>query len=92
MLAAFPGTGPDNQHRWVQRLLWLPRVVVACAYVGAATNPDPKPANLPCQLLLYPRYHLDHSSLLARYPLPQVSLCWLAAAHCVFGAVWSLCL
>ncbi|KAL3150452.1 hypothetical protein ABBQ32_000282 [Trebouxia sp. C0010 RCD-2024] len=58
----------------VQRLLWLPRVVVACAYVGAATNQDPKPANLACQLLLYPRYHLDHSSLLARYPLAQAPL------------------
>ncbi len=57
----------------VQRLLWLPRVVLVCAYVGAATNTTPKPANLQCQLLLYPRYHLDHSSLLARYPLPQVS-------------------
>lgn len=58
----------------VQRLLWLPRVVVVCAYVGATTSSHgPKPANLPCQLLLYPRYHLDHSSLLARYPLPQVS-------------------
>ncbi len=58
----------------VQRLLWLPRVVLVCAYVGATTSSHgPKPANLPCQLLLYPRYHLDHSSLLARYPLPQVS-------------------
>ena len=57
----------------MQRLLWLPRVVVACANVGAATNQNPKPANLPCQLLLYPRYHLDHSSLLACYPLAQVS-------------------
>lgn len=56
----------------LQRLLWLPRVVVVCAYVGAAPTTTPKPANLPCQLLLYPRYHLDHSSLLARYPLPQV--------------------
>ena len=64
----------------MQRLLWLPRVVVACAYVGAATNQNPKPANLPCQLLLYPRYHLDHSSLLARYPLAQVSLPWQAVA------------
>lgn len=58
----------------VQRLLWLPRVVLVCAYVGATTTSHgPKPANLPCQLLLYPRYHLDHSSLLARHPLPQVS-------------------
>ena len=58
----------------MQRLLWLPRVVLVCAYVGATTaSHGPKPANLPCQLLLYPRYHLDHSSLLARHPLPQVS-------------------
>ena len=70
----------------MQRLLWLPRVVVACAYVAAATKQNPKPANLPCQLLLYPRYHLDHSSLLARYPLAQVSLnngglCYLVSAQ-----------
>lgn len=57
----------------MQRLLWLPRVVLVCAYVGSASSSGPKAASLPCQLLLYPRYHLDHSSLLARYPLPQVS-------------------
>ena len=65
---------------------------MACAYVGAATNQNPKPANLPCQLLLYPRYHLDHSSLLARYPLAQVSLKWHAVAtwciHSCRQCVW----
>lgn len=65
---------------FLQRLLWLPRVVVACAHVGPAASQQATPSNLPCQLLLYPRYHLDHSSLLARYPLSQVSSlpCWLA--------------
>ncbi|KAL0053131.1 hypothetical protein WJX82_001373 [Trebouxia sp. C0006] len=69
--------GDVSQEReiMVQRLLWLPRVVLVCAYVGATTSShSPKPANLPCQLLLYPRYHLDHSSLLAQYPLPQAPI------------------
>ncbi|KAL0029799.1 hypothetical protein WJX77_000735 [Trebouxia sp. C0004] len=69
--------GDVSQEReiMVQRLLWLPRVVLVCAYVGASTSSHgPKPANLPCHLLLYPRYHLDHSSLLARYPLPQAPI------------------
>jgi len=66
----------------MQRLLWLPRVVLVCAYVGATTSShSPKPANLPCQLLLYPRYHLDHSSLLAQYPLPQVSSLLFTTLH-----------
>ena len=54
----------------MQTLLWLPRVVVACALVGGAKKGD----KAGCQLLLYPRYHLDNSSLLARYPLVQVRL------------------
>lgn len=51
----------------VQTLLWLPRVVVACALIGGAKKGD----KAGCQLLLYPRYHLDNSSLLARYSLVQ---------------------
>lgn len=54
----------------MQTLLWLPRVVVACALIGGAKKGD----KAGCQLLLYPRYHLDNSSLLARYSLVQVGL------------------
>lgn len=47
-------------------------MVLVCANVGAGAASDSKPANLPCHLLLYPRYHLDHSSLLVRHHLSQV--------------------
>jgi hypothetical protein len=57
--------------------VWLPGgIIAACAHV------DTKEAAGAPQLLLYPQYHLDNASLLARMPLNQVSaaLCplWLA--------------
>ena len=72
----------------LQRLLWLPRMVLVCALVGAGATSESKPTNLPCHLLLYPRHHLDHSSLLTRHALPQVSadlLTLLAAALPAFS-------
>ena len=58
----------------VQHLVWLPRVVVACVSVHPGGRSAAKSG---AQLLFYPRYHLDNSSLLARYPLEQarVLLC-----------------
>ena len=55
----------------VQHLVWLPRVVVACVCVHPGGRTVPKSG---AQLLFYPRYHLDNSSLLARYPLEQARL------------------
>ena len=61
----------------MESLVWLPGgIIAACAHV------DTKEATGAPQLLLYPQYHLDNASLLARMPLNQVSaaLCplWLA--------------
>lgn len=51
----------------VQGLMWLPGgVIVAVAHV------DGKEGGGSPQLLLYPQYHLDNASLLARLPLKQV--------------------
>ncbi|KAL4420208.1 hypothetical protein ABPG77_011424, partial [Micractinium sp. CCAP 211/92] len=51
----------------VQGLMWLPGgVIAAVAYV------DGKAGAAAPQLLLYPQYHLDNASLLARLPLKQV--------------------
>jgi hypothetical protein len=63
----------------VESLVWLPGgIIAACAHV------DTKEAAGAPQLLLYPQYHLDNASLLARMPLKQVSaalcLLWLAAS------------
>lgn len=55
----------------LQALLWLQRIVVACAIVNTPTSSDPQ-QGAP-QLLFYPRYHLDNSSLLTSYPLSQAS-------------------
>jgi hypothetical protein len=68
-LVAFGASGRRSQRMqvWRQALLWLPRIVVACALVGGDGD---APAQV--QLLLYPRYHLDNESLLARYPLNEV--------------------
>lgn len=47
--------------------MWLPDgVIAAVAYV------DGKDGAAAPQLLLYPQYHLDNASLLARLPLKQV--------------------
>lgn len=43
-------------------LLWLGRIVVACLHREATNS---------FELCLYPRYHLDESSLLCRLPLPD---------------------
>lgn len=53
----------------MQAVSWLPRVVVLCASVEARL-PGGAPST---ELLLYPRHYLDASSLLARYPLKEVS-------------------
>ena len=54
--------------------MWLPGgIIAACAHV------DTKEAAGAPQLLLYPQYHLDNSSLLARMPLKQVRLPAVAA-------------
>uniref|UniRef100_A0A061S7S9 Protein ric1 n=1 Tax=Tetraselmis sp. GSL018 TaxID=582737 RepID=A0A061S7S9_9CHLO len=50
----------------VKALVWLPKVVVACVRAEGSSAP--------AELLLYPRYHLDNSSLLGRYPLHAVPL------------------
>lgn len=52
-------------------LLWLPRIVVACVERQALTAQEAKPGAI-AELLLFPRYHLDMGSLLARHPLSQV--------------------
>lgn len=62
----------------VQGLMWLPGgVIAAVAYVDGKDG-----AGAP-QLLLYPQYHLDNASLLARLPLKQVRWCrwWAEAAR-----------
>ena len=48
--------------------MWLPRIILACVSQPSFT------AAGSAELLLYPRYHLDNASLLARYQLPQVRL------------------
>lgn len=59
----------------VQALVWLPRVIVVCAHVDGVAGGGGGPAeHTAAQLLLYPRYHLDNSSLLARYPLAQAPI------------------
>ena len=50
----------------------------------------------PSQLLFYPRYHLDNSSLLARYPLEQVRLRQFTCRHAsrmlaVHGGLLAVC-
>jgi len=70
----------------VQHLVWLPRVVVACVCVHPGGRSVPKSG---AQLLFYPRYHLDNSSLLARYPLEQARKS--IAAHFCFFPCLSTC-
>lgn len=71
----------------VQKLLWLPRMVLVCANIGAGASSESKQANLPCHLLLYPRYHLDHSSLLTRHPLSQVRKATMLLGNVLHHAV-----
>ena len=52
----------------MQHLLWLPRVVAVCASGDAGAG---RGGGQGAQLLLFPRFHLDSSSLLARYALAQ---------------------
>ncbi len=51
---------------YVQHLMWLPRIVLACVSQASSKAAGSS------ELLLYPRYHLDNASLLAQYHLPQV--------------------
>ena len=61
--------------------MWLPRGIIAAvahidgggaAAAGGGTKGKAAAASaLAPQLLLYPQYHLDHASLLARLPLKQ---------------------
>ncbi len=67
--------------------MWLPGgVIAAVAYV------DGKEGAAAPQLLLYPQYHLDNASLLARLPLKQVCRCRLAcsavAAYTIYFVLW----
>ena len=64
----------------VQHLVWLPRVVVACVCVHPGGRSVAKSG---AQLLFYPRYHLDNSSLLARYPLEQARIARCSYFPCV---------
>lgn len=83
--------------RCLQVLLWLPRMVLACASLGsgAAAGKKGQPS-AGVHLLLYPRYHLDNSSLLGRHILQQVGLhccehCSTTYLMCVlFGCYHSL--
>ncbi|KAI3444513.1 hypothetical protein Pfo_001178 [Paulownia fortunei] len=54
--------GDVTQEQQIQcrGLLWLGRIVVVCNYVDSSNT---------YELLFYPRYHLDQSSLLCRKPL-----------------------
>ncbi|OVA11965.1 Ribosome control protein 1 [Macleaya cordata] len=54
--------GDISQEQKIQSkgLLWLGKIVVICNYVGSSNS---------YELLFYPRYHLDQSSLLCRKPL-----------------------
>ena len=56
------------------------QIVVACAHVEGERG------TAPAELLLYPRYHLDNSSLLARFPLPTIPLALDAVGHHVLVA------
>ncbi|PRW44970.1 RAB6A-GEF complex partner 1-like isoform A [Chlorella sorokiniana] len=65
--------GDATQERSIQvhGLMWLPGgVIAAVAHVEGGGGRGQEAASP--QLLLYPQYHLDSASLLARMPLPQV--------------------
>lgn len=65
-----PNARPPHPSLQVHGLMWLPGgVIAAVAHVegGGRGQEAASP-----QLLLYPQYHLDSASLLARMPLPQV--------------------
>ena len=69
-----------------QALLWLPRMVLVCATVAGS--------QAAAHLLLFPRYHLDNASVLARYPVEQVWLThsstpWLG--HLAAVCSWQWC-
>lgn len=66
----------------VQSLAWLPAGVIA-----AVAHVEGKEGGGTPQLLLYPQYHLDNASLLARLPLKQArdaECCSLAEAACAW--------
>ena len=68
-----------------QALLWLPRMVLVCATVAGS--------QAAAHLLLFPRYHLDNASVLARYPVEQVWLSnspkpWLGHLAAIFSWQW----
>lgn len=65
-----------------QHLLWLPRVVAVCASGDGAAGRGGG-GGPGAQLLLFPRFHLDSSSLLARYALAQARPDALAQAGAV---------
>jgi hypothetical protein len=68
----------------VHRLLWLPSgVVAAVAHVEGRGGKEAGP-----QLLLYPQYHLDNASLLARVPLKQVCCCCKRVRDAVLDCAW----
>ncbi|KAM7277274.1 hypothetical protein ACFE04_019140 [Oxalis oulophora] len=50
----------QEQNIQCQGLLWLGKIVVVCNYIDSSNT---------YELLFYPRYHLDQSSLLSRKPL-----------------------
>jgi hypothetical protein len=56
------------------------QIVVACAHVEGDRSAAP------AELLLYPRYHLDNGSRLARFPLATVPLALDAVGHYILVA------
>lgn len=56
----FFGDVTQEQKIQCKGLLWLGKVVIVCNYVESSNT---------YELLFFPRYHLDHSSLLYRKPL-----------------------
>lgn len=72
--------GDVSQERRIrcQAMSWLDGIIVACSTAEAFEGKGVQSTG-PCDLLLFPRYHLDFSSLLCRYSLPQP----LVAMDCV---------
>ncbi|KAK9798509.1 hypothetical protein WJX73_005261 [Symbiochloris irregularis] len=80
----------------VQSLLWLPRMVLACAstaaWAGRGASAQQRAAATAAtksgvQLLVFPRFHLDSSSLLGRHPLPQAPLAMdTSGSHVIVAA------
>ncbi|PSC67405.1 Quino amine beta chain-like RIC1-like guanyl-nucleotide exchange factor [Micractinium conductrix] len=68
------GDATQERSLTVQSLAWLPAGVIA-----AVAHVEGKEGGGTPQLLLYPQYHLDNASLLARLPLKQVPVAMDAA-------------